>query len=333
MLSIGFSFTANAKNIDVPEYTIKSWAVINGVNNTSYTKTFTPFDDDIGYSSFHPEGVNIYENHTKFYTSGDFLISKGKSTTIYINDFQSRIYRSVENKYYNIPNSLRVLFTFDDNTEQYFDKATITANEPYFNIQMVIPSLTKNIKSIEVISTFTFNWNENSSIYLGELADSKFFIVVDQKSEEVGLLESISNWLSGIFDSIVELPLKIWEFIENGLKALFVPDSEYIASYKDKWDTLLSDRLGVVYQSGQLLVDLGNRIIGLLYSDTEEYITLPLVSLESVGIPFEFGGYEVKVIPDGFDSIVMVTKVLSVIIGLLLFLNGMRKRYDKVMEG
>lgn len=182
-------------------------------------------------------------------------------------------------------------------------------------------------------------------------------IDVSIETEEVGLLKGLANKIGSLFDKIVEfaqsvatgftnvitkltegfknivdslleLPSKLWKLIEDGLKNLFVPDSEFMVNYSNDWDSLLSERFGAIYQVGTIIRDFVNRV---QLSDATNTIELPLVSLNKVGIPFEFGGFDVQIVPAGFSKIVEMMKSIVSIVCTFLFINGLRKRYDEVM--
>lgn len=153
---------------------------------------------------------------------------------------------------------------------------------------------------------------------------------------------NIGNWLKNLFDSIIEgfsnigkwfaeLPSKLWEVISNGLKNLFVPDNEYMVDYSTNWDNMLSDRLGAVYQVVNVIDDFWQNV---QTADQVNTINMPLVSIPlPEGNIFSFGGYDVKIVPDGFGFVVDSLKLIIGIVCTTMFINGLKKRYDEVMEG
>lgn len=191
------------------------------------------------------------------------------------------------------------------------------------------------------------NYRTLAYLDFGEKQDGTMNLSIEVDSKEAGLLASLIEWVKGIFDKItdgfenvkngftnvingiIELPQKIWSFIEDGLKKLFVPDESFIESFKNRWDLLLEDKLGAVYQVVTLASDLWNTIMA--YDETN------IISMPEVEIPlpddihFAFGGYDVKIVPDGFVSLVNAVKLIISILATVLFVNGLRKRYDEVM--
>lgn len=209
------------------------------------------------------------------------------------------------------------------------------------------------------------NGNPTFTSYYGEYnGDDKYQFSLEVESQESGLLKSVIEWLKGIkskiddtftnvsngfsnvisnisngfsdigesfinlINNILELPSKLWNFISEGLKSLFVPSEDDMSAYKSKWDLLLSSRFGAIYEVGSLITDFADSIIE---SDKTNKITMPVVSLDSVGIPFSFGGQDVQIVPNGFNTIVEICKKAISIACTFLFVNGLRKRYDEVM--
>lgn len=163
---------------------------------------------------------------------------------------------------------------------------------------------------------------------------------VDQESKTESLLGGILDSLTGgfndlfggikdVFNAITDLPSKIWEFIENGLKSLFVPDEEYMTGYKDKWDLLLADKFGAVYQVVQITFGAWDDI-GV--ADETNTINMPEVSIPLPdNSSFSFGGHDIQIVPDGFSVIIDTLKLMVGIACTFLFVNGLRKRYDEIM--
>lgn len=139
---------------------------------------------------------------------------------------------------------------------------------------------------------------------------------------------NISDGFSNMIKGITELPQKLWDLIGEGLKSLFVPSEDDMTAYKDKWDELLSSRFGALYQVGDIMV---NSIANIRESDVTNTITFPEATINLAGTEFSFGGYDVKVVPDGFETIVEICKKIISIACTFLFFNGLRKRYDEVM--
>ena len=145
-----------------------------------------------------------------------------------------------------------------------------------------------------------------------------------------GLLVSIKEIVTNIKDGITELPSKIWSFISDGLKALFVPSEEDMTAIKDDWDTLLSDRFGGLYQTVQLIDDFADTFNN---PDAQSTITLPVTTVNLAGTDFSFGGYDVQIVPTGFEFLITAIKTIISIVATCLFVNGLRNRFERIVGG
>lgn len=240
--------------------------------------------------------------------------------------------------------------------DRFSDVITISGDTFGIDLDVVAPNF--DVKALRVVFSFTlnaYNWSvpDASSYHRGathEYGTGIYFetvvyngvLKITTPDESTGLLKGIIEWLKSIrdgivnvgngvtnvFNSILELPAKLWNLIETGLKNLFVPSETAIAEMKDKWDTLLADRFGVVYESGALVIDIANSVSE---ASTSETITFPSVSYNFSGTDFTFGGYEVDVIPNGFEFLADILKGVLDIVCTLAFINAMRRKYDELM--
>lgn len=165
----------------------------------------------------------------------------------------------------------------------------------------------------------------NIAVYVGDLDISE--------SSSSGFFSSIIEWVKGIYNSIMELPTRIATFIGDKLKELFIPTQSQMRAYLNSWDSLLADRFGAMYQVVSLLRDMFNSLIDASTGDVQDTIEIPLTELEFGGVPFAFGGWEVDIIPDGFDGLVDALKLVVDIVCTVAFLGALRKKFDDIMEG
>lgn len=141
-----------------------------------------------------------------------------------------------------------------------------------------------------------------------------------------GFFADLSEGLSNVGNFILELPQKILD----GIKDLFVPDEEYMASYQELWDTLLADRFGAVYESVAVIDGFFSIFDDVSSRNT---LTVPSVSVNFAGTEWIFGGWEVVLIPEGFDKFVILGKQAVSIICTLAFVNSLRNRFDRLLGG
>lgn len=152
--------------------------------------------------------------------------------------------------------------------------------------------------------------------YYYDFSISSFSVI---EADEEGFWDTIT-------DTVTDLPNKIAEKIEG----LFIPDESFLIGYSDRFQDLLRDRFGVVYESVDIIEQF---ILSFRYEGTQNIITVPSVTINLSGVPFVFGGWDVEVVPSGFEGIVNSLKNIVSIVCTLAFLNGMRKRFEEVLKG
>lgn len=332
---------------------ISSWTmqVDHPVNDFTDTDNFTMQDiQTFNDKSYYLDQVIILKN------DGSLIGKEGQEITVDV----TGIYRmfSIQNisgwYYWKAMDSV-VLIGYDSSGKAtyYYDLAKFIYDSSQltggYTAKLTLKADTKKL-IFQSIYTPTVRYgityaDKLVTTYL-EKQGSPSAVKVRVQSEEAGLLSGLINWVKEIFEKvktmaadiasgfanvvkgITELPAKLWTLIEDGLKNLFVPDEQFMSDYSTQWDTVLADRFGAIYESASIIrefwSDLGE-------ADETQSISMPAVSLNSVGIPFSFGGYTVKVVPYGFDFLATACKVITSILCTFLFINGMRKRYDEVM--
>lgn len=156
---------------------------------------------------------------------------------------------------------------------------------------------------------------------------------------ERGLLNNIIGWLVNIvdgignlFNAIIELPGKLISLLSDLLQSLFVPTSEELELQAEKWDSLLQSRFGAIYTATNLIIDFCNNILTLSPQD-QTMIDFPAVTVNLAGADFTFGGFAVSVVPDGFSFLVGSVKAVVAILVTLLFVNALKKRFEKLLGG
>lgn len=134
---------------------------------------------------------------------------------------------------------IRINFTFDSNTTytNNFPSPTVCWGLTYFD---------------------TMQWVSSVS----DSGDQ----TVSELRETNGLLTGILSGLNNIFQSITDLPGKI----ADAIKSLFVPSQDDLTAVKTKYEQLLSERLGFVWQAGDMVNDFFSDFHGAL-QDSDEY--------------------------------------------------------------
>ncbi|MEE1504809.1 MAG: hypothetical protein UGF89_11270, partial [Acutalibacteraceae bacterium] len=162
--------------------------------------------------------------------------------------------------------------------------------------------------------------------------------------EEKGLLASLLDLLSSLFskitegfdnviNSILELPSKIAQAISDVLSFMFVPSDEYIQYGFQNFDDILTTKFGVLWEVPEIIIDFCTDIYDVLSADEDiRVIDFPIVSIPlGNGVVLEFGGWQVPLYNSDFAFVYDAIWMISAFIGTVLFINGLRKRYDKLL--
>lgn len=118
--------------------------------------------------------------------------------------------------------------------------------------------------------------------------------------------------------------------IVDGISSLFIPSAEVMAAQQVKWGDLVATRFGAMAQAGDLIDDV---IDTFQLGEKQEYIEIPGVAVTFGDVPWTFGPFQVKVIPEGFEFVVVSIKLVTNIGCTLLFANALKRRYERIMEG
>lgn len=160
----------------------------------------------------------------------------------------------------------------------------------------------------------------------------KFFILFDWLADiyntMVDFFSDINTWLRNIQNGITEVPEKIGDRIMFVLKEFFIPDEYELKYYFDDFKLMLEEHFGLLVQIFEILSSCFDSI---KTADLTDSIEIPATTINFGDTPFTFGGYTVKIVPDGFSVMVAAVKSLTGILCTIAFVNGMRRRYDEVM--
>ena len=91
-------------------------------------------------------------------------------------------------------------------------------------------------------------------------------------------------------------------------------------------------RFGAVYESTTIIDDFATAFSNASNTEEQEFVTFPTITVNLVDTPFSFGGWEVDVVPDGFEFLVNTLKMITSIACTFLFVNAMRKRLEDIFK-
>ena len=143
----------------------------------------------------------------------------------------------------------------------------------------------------------------------------------------INVVDKLTTFQSSMENYLDQLPARIAEEIAK----IFKPTEGKFEAAKDESQELAEEKLGAVYQSAVVI----DQIAGAFTVQTPQTsIVIPLVSVEVLpGVPFEFGGWDVPIVPVGLEFLIDTLKYVIDIVCTLAFLNGMKRRLDGFFGG
>lgn len=151
---------------------------------------------------------------------------------------------------------------------------------------------------------------------------------VQQNGEKIdGVNDSVQEngeKIDNLNSTLEETPNKIIE----GIKGLFIPTEEDMTEIKDKFELLMEERFGALYQAGSILVEFAENF---KYEGIQTTIELPWVGVPLADSYFEFGGFEVQIIPEGFEEIQGYIVTATDIVCTLAFVVMLRNKFNKLV--
>lgn len=351
MLSIAFSTSVSAETITTPQSLFVEQNIVvksGSVNIVSSNYTFTTNDGNMEKGSIKSQEIayvpNQYATSNHSYiisgeadSTGNFpvLVPKGSKVNFKLDRIPYAIQHmtsATSTSYDTIPENVRILLYYTDGSMEYVDDVTLTNKSGNRYVSDITCSFLplKNVWQFEIIITNKIPLG-TTTIYVGESDGTHegWYLTIDQETKTEGLLSSIIEWVKKIVTGITELPQKLWTLISDGLKSLFVPSEDFILQFKDDMDSMLEQKLGAVYQVVNIMTESWDRITA---NDVANTINIPSTSISlPENTDFVFGGYDVQIVPNGFDWLANMIKTVVGIICTVLCINGLRKKYDEVM--
>ena len=136
-----------------------------------------------------------------------------------------------------------------------------------------------------------------------------------------------------ITEEVTSMVLRVY-FIGDLLYSLFVPSEEEFTAIQEDYETLLSERLGFVWQCGTWITDFGSAVLEGIQSGDEYQFTFP-------GLSFPAGGEMHKLVPESTvsldnDLMAVLRPVLGTIVSLLCvawFINMAENMVVAIVSG
>ena len=163
-------------------------------------------------------------------------------------------------------------------------------------------------------------------------------VTVTQDEEETGIFAGIFGWVKKIFNAIIDLPnaigkklTEVGKWLVDQIKGLFIPSEESVIDLKNKFEALFADRFGAAYQSVEIVDQFGQAMGISTYADADPTITFPEVTVNLAGTPFTFGGWEVDLIPKGFEALLTPLRLIVDLVCTIALVNTFRRRMEGIL--
>lgn len=290
----------------------------------------------------------LCDNYSIYRQDGTVMGSKGMTLRLQLNNIGNSILQGANSSSTtrlssDISNYNNVILLLESPTGQSkyvtfspTDVLTKSTKYPNYAINLYLETeLTFDVVKVSVEINYRpqyafsgLNPNSNNWIYKTSAFNT------NSGYSDIGLYIQTDNagLLNKIINGITELPSKIWNLVENGLKGLFVPSESQMTEVKGQWDSLLSDRFGGLYQTVQLIDDYAATFKEP--GSSQSSIDFPEFRL-NVGSESEFvlQAHDVQIVPDRFSFLVDVVKTIISIIATCLFVNGLRNKFERLVGG
>ena len=264
------------------------------------------------------------------------LIEKGTGADVTIKGFYPYVKLSEEyNFFWLTPDVIGMNFHYKDGSVAYVTPDLKSIDDEFNSVTFKDFIATDDVVMISYYYSYKAGqmWTSalgNRDFTMGHNVRGDLFSI-DIESEEVSVLKKVDANIKEGFANLKKGIENLGQSILDGIKNFFIPSQGKLIEFKENFDELLAHRFGAIYQSFDLIIEMWDEV---RYSDTQNTIDMPLVTIPvGSGESFSFGGFGVKVVPDGFGFLAESIKMITSVLCTLLFINGMRKRYDEVMTG
>lgn len=273
---IGRTSSDNVIVPDISSYSIRNWA------NRNFYLLYTQSYTDSSRNVYIAANQGTYVD---FWTEVNYADSSTQSIFIDGSDSCIRFYNVLT--CYIVPDEVQLLINGQPaqySNGEYYDTYSVSTDGT-FSISGFSYPLSSGVSSVGF--RFLYTQDHTATVSLSEstnqygigivFTDNSVLTVADtpatpdpdpdpdnpggdtEEDEQKGLLRSILDAIANIGQTIL-----------NGIKGLFVPDQEDITEIKDKYQTLLQERLGFVYEGYTMLSD-GFTTLRDSMGDGEEY--------------------------------------------------------------
>lgn len=328
------------------EYISNGYGDITVSNGDDFSFFFS-----VPYKSYSASGTNIYPvlifSCPISATAGNSfsLTVSGVKILLEVDKGGSYVYEKEIQKADFITNTVKVVYS--DGTYDLFKDYDLVTDGNGLTFSYSSDEAMGDVTSVEFNAWYNigtvFNTYGSSATYYLTVSSDNCKITQSGSLSDEGLIDGIIEWLKSILQSIQELPDKIGVWLQNivdtitelpdkileGIKGLFIPSEEEMAAIKDKFDLLMQERFGALYEAGSFISDY---IENFHNYGAKAYLTFPTVNVNLSGVSFKFGGWKnIAVVPAKFKTVVDSLKMIIGIVATLAFIVMLRNKFNKII--
>ncbi len=335
------STSANLKN----EYISSGYGSTAVNNGDDFSFYFS-----VPYKSYSANGTNtypvlIFKSNLSVPSGNSFSITvSGVDLLLEVSKGSSYVYEKHFEKADCLTSTVKVIYS--DGTFDLFKEYNLVSDGNGLTFTFSCDEALGDVTSVEFNSFYNigtvFNTYGSSATYYVTVSSDACKIIQSGSLSDEGLIDGIIEWLKSILQSIQELPDKIGVWINNvitaitelpdkileGIKGLFIPTEEEMTAIKDKFDLLMQERFGALYEAGSFISDF---VKNFKYQGEKNEIAFPSVSINLKGTYFKFGGWKVNIVPPGFEAPIKTLKMIIGIVCTLAFLVMLRNKFNKII--
>lgn len=203
------------------------------------------------------------------------------------------------------------------------------------NISQVKTQITQSTNTISTkIDTMSNDITSGLSNVVDSISNGVADIVQGTKNIQgtiINKVNEVKTSISEVKDTITDLPNKL----EEKALSLVVPEQEVLESKFSEIEDLLRGRFGLIYQAEEVIVDFANSLqtsTATSEATGGKIIFPPVVVNLPDETAFNFGGYEVDLIPDGFEILVNAVRLAVNMVCTAIFINMCKNKLEVIFK-
>lgn len=144
------------------------------------------------------------------------------------------------------------------------------------------------------------------------------------------LPSKIADAFTSLFDYLLEGLQALADYILDFFVYLFVPSEGFLDNAVYSMTTAFENGFGCIYQGCNYMFNFAETLI--TYDGTVRELEFPSTTIHLGEVDFTFGGYEVDIVPSGFEEIQFFVQTAVTAVCAFPFINALRKRLEEVLK-